>query len=89
MDAPRCKLCVDRHYGLCSDVKPAFMEKFRQRDAIIKVATNKDDTASNIIYGTYKADIDEIVPNNKKQRWDRAAYNAYQRDYMRRKRGGQ
>lgn len=80
MEAPKCKLCGGRHYGLCKAVtKP---------ERIIKTpsgrAASGPVTASEEI--TPEADAVRAVTNameGVRLKFDR---NAYQRDYMRKKR---
>ena len=72
MDAPKCRICEKRHWGLCETFDP-----IKEDVAELLVASN---TASNV------PDASNGSASNRKQRWDRSAYNAYQREYMRRKR---
>lgn len=84
MEAPKCKNCGDRHWGLC--------DTFSQRHGIRRREESTDrgkpieeslasNTASNVAI-TIKPGA-----SNRKQRWDREKYNAYQRDLMRKRRG--
>lgn len=73
MEAPKCKRCEKKHYGLCSDIQ----EPLDAATNNIIVATNAEESATN-----------RIVSDKTLNRRDRAKYNEYQRGYMRRRRGG-
>ena len=64
-----------------------------------RLASNTPDSASNMHLtpeyssgeeqGSYKLQVEGSSPSTPtKQRWSREAYNAYQRDYMKRRRDG-
>ena len=92
---PKCKLCGERHWL-------SEGHKFASNTASNKLgASNRVHlTASNMLSmgegapvprgevagdrNRAEAQVSEALP---KQRWNRTAYNAYQREYMRRKRG--
>ena len=88
MDAPKCKICGDRHWDLCADLRVVEDATIIPTDEIPdelpsvltgEAATNDPEPASNISDASNTA-------SNRKQRWDREKYNEYQREYMRRKR---
>ena len=69
MDAPKCRLCGQKHYGV-EHVWPGspLEEAGARKEPNGLRAAGNDDTAST---------------KGKKQGWNREAYNAYQREYMR------
>lgn len=89
MEAPKCKLCDKRHYGLCLINAPDVPQYIIDEAAsnMGKVASN---SASNKGYHSKSemARVETLKSYDKKQRWDRDKYNEYQRGYMRRRRNG-
>ena len=79
MEAPKCKNCDERHWGLCpGDV--AKWTKLTQENFPVP--------ASNIMLVSPSRESAEKYLLGKKQRWDRVVYNTYMKNYMRRRRGG-
>ena len=79
MKAPKCRLCGQAHWGLCSG-NEAVTDKPTQPQRVTNTSSNVTNTVTN---GVTNKDTE------RQRRW-RAAnldeYRAYMREYMRRKR---
>lgn len=77
MDAPICRVCGEKHWGR----EPhQFKKTIKPEPELRRPAPNKPKPASDIVKPASNA------ASNNKQRWDRKAYNKYQRDLMRKRR---
>lgn len=81
MAKPLCDICGSRH------------ESYQAHVFASNTASNKESHASNRVAGDVVRRSDVVVASGgsldqgvKKQRWSRESYNAYQREYMRKKR---
>lgn len=111
MDAPKCKNCDKRHYGMCDTFSQR--NRLREPDVVlpfgvgdigdftgatvdVDTASNEDatniveplDTATNNVIVATNTATNSKVSDRTLNRRSRAAYNEYQREYMRRRRGG-
>lgn len=71
MDAPKCRLCGERHYGLC--------QKFKTKEAVRKIVDprpTRETHCTEAVIPIEEADPAGIVFDRK----------AYQRDYMKKAR---
>ena len=77
MDAPKCRLCGKRHWGVCSAIKadPAIMANKQP------VVANEPDIVANSM-----ANTESDMANTYKYR-DAEKRRIYMREYMRKKRG--
>lgn len=81
MEAPKCKLCGERHYGLCQHAKP--------RPAAAAMAPKRAKKTAMGTANTLASEADQQLaarPEAVKPKFDR---NAYQRDLMRKRRKAQ
>lgn len=76
MDAPKCKICGEMHYGLCPSFKATTSPSPRAKSVSSKPAKDRSTTHSSEKAGS-------VAPEVLQPRFPGFDRIAYQRDYMR------
>ena len=103
MEAPKCKTCDERHWGLCPSIREAATTKTLKEP----VASNKPELIGgfnvphHVANAMVRLDVltgdsvltEDVLTGNSQacKKWrlgNKDSYNSYMRDYMRRKRHG-
>jgi hypothetical protein len=90
MDAPRCKICKDRHYGLCSNTSlgsasgcPEGDDGRTEVNRLRKRNVTESETTAGAILKASGDKSQVVTAGETAQKFDRLAY---QREYMRKRR---